>query len=802
MVRSIRPAILGLACLLGVALACRARDIDENASSPPAQNQDKGRDPKSDKDAAPKPERPPYFTTPGEDPPQPFVPAQPRTVEDRKRIETITAFSVARALEDKRSWSEAITLLEDALKLEPDSVTLLRRLSRLCFVLGRTDPGIKYCKRVLEVDPGDTDTITRLVGYYNRRNDPAGAESVLEDVLANPRLDKNAAGRLIAEFELGKLYAGKLKQLDKAADAFARVVDALDEKAANKLSQADQRRILGGDEAAAYQEFGLTFLQAKRYDLAIKAFERGLDYEPDDPQLPLLLARTLLKVNKGEQALAQVERFLKRQPHELEGYELLAEVLTALKRQGEITPRLEAAAKIDSKNVSLQYALADRYREIGQVDRAEALYKTLLAAQPSTQGFGALAASLLKRRKADELLKVIGEAISRPGGLESVQESVKGIIDDPGLADQVLDAGLKMLSADPPGLDRAGVSVLAYIATRAGKLEKFLTIQQLVLKRNPNPQSYKEVISLQFNLKKYADAVTTFEELLKKYPEERNGRQVAELARYYRLADKPEDAIRTAREALQLEPNDSDVRLQAALVLSQAGKADEAVEMLRAAANKDPANPAPSVILGSVLAQTGRNEEAMTLFKDLIEKYPNNEEILRTARSNLSIIYVNLGDYAKGEAELESLLERSPDEPGVNNDLGYLYAEQGKNLEKAETMIRKALVEDPDNSAYLDSLGWVLFKRGKAKDALEPLEKAVKQLSESPSSGDATIFEHLGDVYFQLQETARARASWKTAEKAAAKATPPDKRLPEIRKKLDSLDKLGQVPKPSAGDTP
>ena len=46
------------------------------------------------------------------------------------------------------------------------------------------------------------------------------------DVLANPRLDKNAAGRLVAEFELGKLYAGKLQQIDKAADAFARVVDA------------------------------------------------------------------------------------------------------------------------------------------------------------------------------------------------------------------------------------------------------------------------------------------------------------------------------------------------------------------------------------------------------------------------------------------------------------------------------------------------------------------------------------------------------------------------------------------------
>ena len=106
------------------------------------------------------------------------------------------------------------------------------------------------------------------------------------------------------------------------------------------------------------------------------------------------------------------------------------------------------------------------------------------------------------------------------------------------------------------------------------------------------------------------------------------------------------------------------------------------------------------------------------------------------ARSRLSVIYVNMGNYRKGEAELELLLQRNPDEAQPNNDLGYLYAEQGKNLEKAESMIRKAVAEEPENSAYLDSLGWVLFKRGKLDEARAQLEKAVEQ----PNT-DATIFE-------------------------------------------------------------
>ena len=64
----------------------------------------------------------------------------------------------------------------------------------------------------------------------------------------------------------------------------------------------------------AYFNFGMIFLAAKRNELAVKALERGLVYDEDNPQISLLLADTLLKLNKGEQALALVERSIQRQP--------------------------------------------------------------------------------------------------------------------------------------------------------------------------------------------------------------------------------------------------------------------------------------------------------------------------------------------------------------------------------------------------------------------------------------------------------------------------------------------------------
>ena len=112
-------------------------------------------------------------------------------------------------------------------------------------------------------------------------------------------------------------------------------------------------------------------------------------------------------------------------------------------------------------------------------------------------------------------------------------------------------------------------------------------------------------------------------------------------------------------------------------------------------------------------------------------------------------------------------------------------------------MIRKALEEEPENGSFLDSLGWCLFKQGKVQEALVPLEKAYKS-----DRNDLTICDHLGDIFFHLKDFARAKEIWKKAEEFAAKTTPPSKRLPEIRKKLAELDKLGPAPKPADGEGP
>ena len=117
----------------------------------------------------------------------------------------------------------------------------------------------------------------------------------------------------------------------------------------------------------------------------------------------------------------------------------------------------------------------------------------MLTSQPTAQGYGALTASLLKRKKTEELLKVVTEALTKPGGREAVLPQLDAIGADPAYAEQVLDVGHRMLSADPPTLDKLGIDVLAYIATRSNKLDKLIPIQRLALKQNPSPRAYREI---------------------------------------------------------------------------------------------------------------------------------------------------------------------------------------------------------------------------------------------------------------------------------------------------------------------
>ena len=92
------------------------------------------------------------------------------------------------------------------------------------------------------------------------------------------------------------------------------------------------------------------------------------------------------------------------------------------------------------------------------------------------------------------------------------------------------------------------------------------------------------------------------------------------------------------------------------------------------------------------------------------------------------------------------------------NALGYLYAQQGIHLDEAEALIKRALKKAPLEGAYLDSLGWVLFKQGKFAEAVTTLENANQQ-----APNNVEILMHLGDAYLKIDEPEKSSKSLGTS---------------------------------------
>lgn len=699
-----------------------------------------------------------------EDPPAPFVPLRPRSEDDRRRIEATRLYAAARAMEDRGQLVESLGLLEQARQKDPDSVAILRRLSRVYRGLGRIEESVDVARKILERDPGDTAAIWLLVAYaLEIKKDPAAAANELRTLLERPDLPPDSAGALLARRTLGDLSAEFLGRMDEAADAYEAVLEALDRRSAARIPPSELRRILRDDEAESYLRFGEVFLREKRYDLAIRAFRHGLRVDSEDSQIPRFLAEALLRAGRLPEALETLEGYLRRQPQGREPYELLAEILAGLGREREILPRLVAASEADPENLSLQFALVERYREEGRAEEADARLAELLKRRGDPQIFGPLSASLLKERKTDELVKVLRDAFAKPGGPEAVAPQAKAIVDEPEYADEVLEAAIRLFEAEPDAFGEPVQKSFAAIARLAGKPERLLSLDRLVIRHDPSPQHYRELVVDLFNNARYDEAADSLGELLEKYPAEKTAQIYRMLAQCLYLSGRVEPGLEAAREAEKLEPDD----------------------------------PQTLLLLGALLSRAERHRDAIAHYENLLARFPNDEEMERRARLGLSSTYVSLEDFEKGEAELELLLEKYPDDPGVNNDLGYLYADRGVHLERAEAMIRKALEDEPENSSYLDSLGWVLYRLGRYEEAIGPLEKAAED-----RGADTTIHDHLGDVYYRLRRYDAAREAWTRAESHAAQGDPPDRRLATIRQKLRELERLMSSRPPSDGRAP
>lgn len=157
------------------------------------------------------------------------------------------------------------------------------------------------------------------------------------------------------------------------------------------------------------------------------------------------------------------------------------------------------------------------------------------------------------------------------------------------------------------------------------------------------------------------------------------------------------------------------------------------------------------VMLGMVYREAKQPQEAVRAFERAIAVKADYAQ----AHFYLATALDQLGRRDEACRNLRKTLEIEPQHPDAMNYLGYLSAESGIDLLEAKRLIERAIALDPENGAYVDSLGWVYFKMGKLEEAIAQLERAGV-LRET----DPVIFDHLGDAYFKRRDLENARRSW------------------------------------------
>jgi len=246
------------------------------------------------------------------------------------------------------------------------------------------------------------------------------------------------------------------------------------------------------------------------------------------------------------------------------------------------------------------------------------------------------------------------------------------------------------------------------------------------------------------------------------------------LASVFIKKNDPDQAISHLKQSINLEPEAVEPHAILALVYAAQNRDELASEeyavALKNAARLEPKNAEIYKSLGMVYLQQKKLKEAEGIFKVVTDLSPNDQE----AHFYLANIYFELKNYQGVEKELLAAIKLNPDYHEALNFLGYFYLEQDKNIEEAGSMIRKALSFDPENGAYLDSLGWYYFKKGKYKEALQEIEKAASLVS------DPEIYDHLGEVNLKTGNKEQARLNWEKALKL-------DPSREKIKQKLKKL---------------
>ena len=200
------------------------------------------------------------------------------------------------------------------------------------------------------------------------------------------------------------------------------------------------------------------------------------------------------------------------------------------------------------------------------------------------------------------------------------------------------------------------------------------------------------------------------------------------------------------------EPDNSAVLGAMYAYYSGRNRLEDFISRLEEQRKRDPSNRQVADLLVTLYGESKRTADALRVLDELRQAVAGDADQLYMAAH----LYERVERPEMTEQLLQEVLKLDSQHGPASNDLGYMWADAGRNLDQAESLIRIAVDVEPDNSAYLDSLGWVLYKRGKFDEA----KRYLKAATEAVDDPDAVVLDHYADVLYRLDQQEQAVKIW------------------------------------------
>jgi len=518
-------------------------------------------------------------------------------------------------------------------------------------------------------------------------------------------------------------------------------------------------------------------------------------------------------------ALLYFQRVSELNPTNATVHYKIAEVLAKGTKEEDIqkaAQSIELALKYERKNKYFYLLASNIYANLGQFEKATEALETMMKEVKGTEDYlFELAALYLYDKKEDEALKVYNRAEDIMGVNEVSSQQKQRIYLDKGKIPEALAEGEKLLQAYPD--EERYVLGFAETLSMNGQRGKAIQYLENFIKDHPEAGNAKMVLAGLYKDDGQEEKSRSYVLEVFDDPQVNVSSKVLMMGTYNAMLSQnqskkihdPELETFVVNLFKKLETNyssDPNVHLVGGDLYMTLGKDEDAKrEYLKAVRSGSASFEAWQNLL-YLETQSNQIDSLIAHSEEALEMFPNQamvhyfngyghlrkkqyreasyslEQAKKLSSANpafVSELNGMLGDcynatkeYSKSDQAYEEALVFNPNNDIVLNNYSYYLALRKENLEKAEKMAAQLVKNFPDNPSYLDTYAWVLFERGKYKEAKKTIEKAIQS-----GQGTATHFEHYGDILFQLGDIDNAVKQWQKAKQKDGDNASLDKKI-------------------------